>query len=417
MTERSVKSRGGNSLVWLAGLLVAFIGLKWSPSAYAQTFRVLHTFNGNGDGRCYGGLAIDESTLYGTTNLGETIFSVGTDGTNFSTLYTFGSNGDNHAAGLPNGSLVVSGNTLYGTTFGGGSKGGGVVYRIGEDGTGYTDLHSFNYTTASGTGDEPFGGLTRVGSTLYGTTFSGGNGYNSGTIFTLGVDGNNFRNLYYFAGYGEQPAGNLAFDGSALYGTTVYAGSNGYGIVYRFGLGDSNFNYLHSFAGGSNDGIQPWAGVVISGSTVYGTTYQGGSNNLPGYGTVFRMGVDGSNFTLLHSFGINGDGANPLSGLILNGETLYGMTTNGGDANDGTIFEIGTDGNGYRVLHSFSGSDGGNPQGELTFDGSTLYGATFGGGNGNGTVFALTVPEPSSIALFGMGAIGLVAYARRRRSR
>jgi uncharacterized repeat protein (TIGR03803 family) len=51
-------------------------------------------------------------------------------------------------------------------------------------------------------------------------------------------------------------------------------------------------------------------------------------------------------------------------------------------------------------------------------DGSTLYGMTSqGGANGDGTVFALSTPEPSSVVLLGLGTIGFGAMALPRRMR
>ena len=49
------------------------------------------------------------------------------------------------------------------------------------------------------------------------------------------------------------------------------------------------------------------------------------------------------------------DGADPYAGLILSGNTLYG-TTSGGSWGDGTVFAINTDGIGFTNLHSFTGS-------------------------------------------------------------
>ena len=44
-----------------------------------------------------------------------------------------------------------------------------------------------------------------------------------------------------------------------------------------------------------------------------------------GLGTVFAVNTDGKGFTNLHSFAYN-DGARPRAGLILSGNTLYGTT-------------------------------------------------------------------------------------------
>jgi hypothetical protein len=71
------------------------------------------------------------------------------------------------------------------------------------------------------------------------------------------------------------------------------------------------------------------------------------------------------------------------------------------------------------TLFNFDGTSGYNPLGSLTLgsDGLTLFGTTQSGGSGNGTIFALTIPEPSALTLLGMGAFGLMAYIWRRRRR
>src|SRR5450755_1016550 len=70
--------------------------------------------------------------------------------------------------------------------------------------------------------------------------------------------------------------------------------------------------------------------------------------------------------TVLHSFGGNqvADGGYPSSSLILSGSTLYGVTGQGGILNQGTVFQIKTDGTGYAVMHLFTGgpSDGAYPR-------------------------------------------------------
>src|ERR1043166_6201957 len=110
-------------------------------------------------------------------------------------------------------------------------------------------------------------------------------------------------------------------------------------------------------------------------------------------------------FTVLHSFtptngvaGANGDGAIPYAGLILSGKTLYGATFGGGNAGKGSVFAVNTDGTGFTNLHSFTArfgplstnSDGARPEAGLILSGNTLYGtAPFAGSSGIGTVFAV----------------------------
>jgi uncharacterized repeat protein (TIGR03803 family) len=172
---------------------------------------------------------------------------------------------------------------------------------------------------------------------------------------------------------------------------------------------------LHTFTGGVNDGKNPFGSLTLSGSTLYGMTQAGGAS---GFGTAFKMNTDGTGFSLLHTFtGSSSDGSIPYGSLTLSGSTLYGMTTRGGTNNIGTAFQMNTNGTGFALLRSFAGypSDGGIPYGSLTLDGSTLYGMTSAGGaSGFGTAFSIgVVPEPSSMGLVLLG-VGLIGWRRLR---
>jgi uncharacterized repeat protein (TIGR03803 family) len=138
-------------------------------------------------------LILSGKTLYGTTEgspIGNgTVFAVNTDGRSFTNLHTFSQS----EGWEPQSRLILSGKTLYGTaTYGGiGQNGNGTLFAINTDGTGFTNLHKFTLTAGTkgdyGTnsdGGYPVGGLILSGNTLFGTTHMGGvNG--SGTIFTL----------------------------------------------------------------------------------------------------------------------------------------------------------------------------------------------------------------------------------------
>jgi len=77
--------------------------------------------------------------------------------------------------------LVLSGNTLYGTAPRGGSSGDGTVFALNTDGTGFTTLYSF---TGGSDGGYPTAGLVFLDNTLYGAANSGGG---SGTVFSLSL--------------------------------------------------------------------------------------------------------------------------------------------------------------------------------------------------------------------------------------
>ena len=119
---------------------------------------------------------------------------------------------------------------------------------------------------------------------------------------------------------------------------------------------------LASFSG--SNGAVPIGGLVLSGSTLYGTTG----------GEVFSIPVGGGSPTVLASVsGING-------GLVLSGSTFYGTTSTGGVSNDGTVFSIPVGGGSPTVLASFNGSNGANPPSGLVLSGGTLFGVTAAGG-------------------------------------
>ena len=334
-----------------------------------------------------------------------TIFRIGTDGSAFALTHSF--------AGLPNdgsnpsGSLIQSGTSLYGLTKSGGSANTGTVFKIGVDGTGLSLLHQF---TGGADGSVPLGSLFQSGSAVYGMTSEGGTA-NLGTIFKINTDGTGgVTVLHSFAGGpvdGQRPSYSaLVESGATLYGMTVEGGSVNRGVVFRINIDGSGFALLHSFTGGPSDGDFPYGSLTFSGSALYGMTRFGGA---AGAGTAFRISTDGTGFSLLHSFaGGPADGSDPSGDLLLSGSMLYGMTYSGGVDALGTLFGMGTDGSNYSVLHSFAGGlgDGADPIGDLIISGGTLFGMTNAGGSNNlGIVFSFpaSVPEPSSLMLVAAG--------------
>ena len=171
---------------------------------------------------------------------------------------------------------------------------------------------------------------------------------------------------------------------------------------------------LASFNG--TNGTAPWpsAGLILSGGTLYGTTSVGGAD---GYGTVFSLPVTGGPVTTLASFNVT-NGAWPQAGLTLSGGTLYGTTDAGGAYGYGTLFSVPITGGTPTTLLSFNTGNSSGPTyyGNLTLSGNTLYGTAYqGGAYGDGTVFAITIPEPASWALLAVSAAAGLLLLRRRR--
>jgi len=173
----------------------------------------------------------------------------------FKTLYNFTAlyqpNLINSDGAYPNGGLMLSGNTLFGTANAGGTAGSGTVFALNTDGTGFSVLHSFNATCIpcrNSGGGHPYAGLVLSGTTLYGTTAEGGSGA-VGTVFAVNTDGTGFTTMhnFTFGVDGASPTAELILSGNTLYGTTVSGGSPGYGTVFGLNTGDQGFTNLYSF--------------------------------------------------------------------------------------------------------------------------------------------------------------------------
>jgi len=276
-------------------------------------FSILHSFTFGADGaEPVGGLIRDsEGNLYGTTELGGTgcaagigcgvVFKIDPAG-KLTVLHDFNggtTDGETATAGV----IRDSAGNLYGTTESGGDGAGcgkfhcGIVYKLDPAGN-FTLLHSFE---ATGGGANPYAGVIRDSAgNLYGTTMKGGVGCPS------------------------------------------YGGS-GCGVVYKLDPA-GNFTVPYSFTGG-RDGKTPNAIIRDSAGNLYGTTqFGGGSTGCPqpqeGCGIVFKLDPAGE-FAVLHTFTGGADGAEPFAGLIVSGGYLYGTTQYGGASDNGVVFQIG----------------------------------------------------------------------------
>ena len=125
--------------------------------------------------------------LYGTTSSGGTndtgtIFAINVNGSGYRTLYSLGGFTGNTDGTAPLATLTLSGSCLYGTAVGRGANGGGTMFLINTNGTGFTVLASF--TQSADSGWDPAASPIRVGNSIWGTTHQGGSS-TAGTLYQL----------------------------------------------------------------------------------------------------------------------------------------------------------------------------------------------------------------------------------------
>ncbi len=325
------------------------------------------------------------------------VFKINANG-HESPLYTFtgtGTDGAHPYAGV----LRDSAGILYGDTIGGGSNGNGVVYKLTPEATicrnalcpwNETLMHIFGPNHGSD-GTQPDANLIEDGNrNLYGTTSSGGSsdgGYGSGTVFKIDSQGN-YSIIYSFGGppndglYPYAPL-LLAADGN-LYGTTDQGGTHYAGTVFKLTPTQSGWteSVIYNFTGGA-DGADPSAGLIEDAQgNLYGTAGSGGS----GYGVVFELSRNGSGWTqrVLYTFAGAPDGASPAASLLMDSSgNLYGTTSEGGMTSGcpfgsvgcGTVFKLTPNGSAWTesILWAFTGGA----------DGSLPYGPVVSDTHGN----------------------------------
>jgi uncharacterized repeat protein (TIGR03803 family) len=367
----------------------ADLGIVFKVNGDGSDFVNLHEFDATAGAHPYSALvAGSDGMLYGTTFQGGAsgygnVFRIAEDGSGFEGIHDF----DSTHGGRPFAALLKGADgAFYSTTAEGGTLNVGTVFKIDEDGTGFVTLKDFG----SSSGATLYSALVKgADGALYGTTREGG-ALGRGTVFKVNEDGTGYSKLHDFddANGAYPEAGLLRGSDDALYGTTTFGGTSSKGTAFKINEDGSGFSKTHDFV--TSDGLVPTAPLVKGdGGALYGTTSQGGASDA---GSVFKISEDGTVFSNIHDFD-GANGAGPFAALVKGADgALYGTTVNGGASNFGTVFEINEDGTGFAKLHDFVSSDGINPYAAL-FEGTggVLYGSTFEGGTGTvGTIFKIS---------------------------
>lgn len=253
----------------------------------------------------------------------------------------------------------------------------------------YEIFHYFSLPT----GQNPRSTLIQASNgNFYGLTENGSSNLNGG-FYSANTNLGSYGIINFLNG--AYPYGRL-FEASngIFYGTTVNGGINNGGTIFSADtLG--NYGFIYSFTSILNG--RPYGDLIEINGILYGMAAGQGSGNINS-GFIFSCDTLG-NLSRIHSFsGPNAippstDGYTPNGSLINVDGSLFGMTLLGGDFDKGIIFSCDTNGNGYDIIYSFSGTpDGANPEDSL-FESSNgyLYGTTrFGGLYDKGTIFKLS---------------------------
>ena len=351
------------------------------PQAGAAQFTSLYHFkqSTNGEGSVEGTLTEFNGALYGAAGTGGsagkgTVFKLDLASLAEITLHSF--TGGKTQGEYPFGPLSRVGASIYGSTIEGhgtgpGSNGNytgyGTIWQLNAHSAKTRVFHGFDGTD----GSQPYSGITPVNGVFYGATWYGGAG-NAGTLFKLDASGK-LTQLYAFphSAIGCNPLDAVTVVGNVLYGTTTFCGANQAGTVFSFNLDTGSASLLYSFAANPNGSAEPNA-LVYEDGAVYGTTFADG-----GGGSAYKIDLKTGKYSLLHQFSGGADGGIPSAGLTPLHGKLYGVTEAGGANGIGTIYSLDPGTGSEAVVHDFTGgTDGDTPFAGLLANNGALYGST-----------------------------------------
>lgn len=276
---------------------------------------------------------------------------------------------------------------LYGITSTGGANNGGVIFQYNPATGVYTKKFDFGGTN----GSYPQGSLIQASDgMLYGMTASGG-ANSVGVLFQFNPFTNVYTKKFDFGNTnGTQPAGSLiqAADGM-IYGITYQGGANNYGTIFQYNLTTSTFTKKIDMSFG-NGGYATNSMIEVSNGVLYGMTQYGGI----GGGTIFEYNYSTNTYTKKYEFTGPTTGFNPNGDLIKATDgNLYGMAYSGGANSGGVLFQYNYSTNTFTKKFDFGSANGRYPCGSLiqATDGM-LYGLTKNGGQSdNGTLFQYNI--------------------------
>jgi hypothetical protein len=359
--------------------------IERTSSGYASAPVTLADFGSfAGPSNPQGPLVLDAAgDLFGTTYLGGsagggTVFEIAKTATGYASTPIALINFEESSVAGPTASLVTDkAGDIFGTFVFGGPSGGGGVFEVVKTATGYAGAPTIlaGFSSTMGTPSPLY--IDSAGN-LFGITLNFG-AYASGSVFEIAKTA---------SGYASTPTiiANLSGGEGAVSPTGLIADAAGdlFGIT---GVGNQVFEITKTASGYSstpvivasipqNDGYALSSPLSIDqAGDLFSTCSDGGPG---GYGTVFEIPKAASGYgtpILLQSF--NGtNGALPQqSGVILDSMgDLFGTTSSGAVSVGGSVYEIQNTSTGYAATSSTLASLGASPVVDGVIDASPMGG-------------------------------------------
>ncbi|MEO6230697.1 MAG: choice-of-anchor tandem repeat GloVer-containing protein [Ferruginibacter sp.] len=314
--------------------------------------------------------------LTGSNSLG--IYSMDTTGSNYTQLNTIDA--------ITTLLYATSQSKLYMMANGGNYKN---THLLQTDVTGAnkTELHQFGFIP---NGYNPDGITKGLDGKFYGIALNGG-AEGGGLLYKMNIDGSGYQVIHDFTGAnGQLPKGQLLYGSDGrLYGICTVSGtvgSNADYLIYGINTDGSNYNILRIF-------IHNFDGYIVPELTESSNGVLFGAIGIVDYAPnkIFRINKDGTGYNLLKTLNPNTEGILQRQCPVWYGGYLYGIAGLGGSSNAGTIFRVKDDGTNFSLIKTFNGSDGNLLLAGLTLSADNkLYGYTWlGGTNYAGVIFTI----------------------------
>jgi uncharacterized repeat protein (TIGR03803 family) len=366
-------------------------GVIFKTDINGQNLQKMYSFDQYVGRSCQGHVVEGEDgKLYGLTEAGGlynsgVLFEYDFSSSKYKVLFEF--DGDNGST--PMGSPIIAADgKLYGTTTSGGNNGAGVIFEYDIDAGSYLVRVHLDPTYH---GSGPYGQLFQaVNGKLYGTTRQGGIN-NQGTMYEYNLETSLFTKKVDFEDYdkGAYPmCGVVQAANGKLYGVTTEGGIMDDGVLYSYDLNTSTYTKHVDF--------QP----ELTGSNPRGRLLVGPDNNLygmscwganTGNGAIYMYSPLSNIMTMQHSFDVASDGSLAFGGLIDGGDGwFYGHNHQGGVGNSGTLFKYDPVTNVViKLVDIYGVSYGAYPVNELCLaSNGRMYGITTAGGKASfGTLY------------------------------